>query len=362
MRDDLEAQISNLIPWWATEFGEAEIAGVTAAINNRHISQGKVTRKFEERLAETLRVPYVVCTTSGTTALTMALLACEIGQEDNVLIPNRTWIATAHAAMVIGADITLSDVDERGLLPSFTLNPNGCGYEAIIPVNLNGKLAGMPIKEPDYKYPLIIEDSCQAFPNPPRGLVSCYSLSVAKIISTGQGGFCATRDEGLYKELLSLRTHDVSDAMVPQVLEWKRFGYNFRFTDIQASIGLAQLEKLPQRLQAIAEIHAEYKDNGVPVCETPTPLYNELLHPEPEVLRAFLRERGIEARPFYPSLHTAPYLQPAHKTKYHDYEFPNSKKWSSGVILPSGPSQKLEDIRQVCRVFDEFNEHRYSVI
>jgi dTDP-4-amino-4,6-dideoxygalactose transaminase len=200
----------------------------------------------------------------------------------------------------------------------------------------------------------IIEDSCQAFPNPPRGDIACYSLSTAKIIATGQGGFCATRDEALYKELKALRTHDVEDAMVPQVLEWRRFGYNFRFTDIQAAIGLAQLERLPERLEAIREIHAAYKAGGVPVCDTPTPLYNELLHPEPERLRKHLSDHGIEARPFYPSLHTAAYLRPPHKTKYHDYEFPNSAKWSKGLILPSGPCQKLEDIRRVCQVINDF--------
>jgi dTDP-4-amino-4,6-dideoxygalactose transaminase len=193
----------------------------------------------------------------------------------------------------------------------------------------------------------IVEDSCQAFPNPPRGDIACYSLSVAKIISTGQGGFCATRDEALYRELKALRTHDVADAMVPQVLTWRRFGYNFRFTDIQAAIGLAQLKRLPDRLEAIASIHAEYKAQGVPVCETPTPLYNELLHVEPERLRAHLLAHGIEARPFYPSLHTAPYL---HATG----EFPNSDKWSRGIILPSGPCQRLPDIRRVCQVINDF--------
>lgn len=329
------------------------MARITEAIHNRHISQGPITRQFEEKLAETLGVPYVVCTTSGTTALTMALLACGIGPGDEVIVPNRTWIATAHAVMMTGAKVVLCDtkmgspvIDLADASAKVTART-----KAFTPVHLNGRTAGTnldPIPE--------ISDACQAFPFFPMGprqyQTACYSLSVAKIISTGQGGFCATRDEALYKELKALRTHDVADAMVPQVLEWKRFGYNFRFTDIQAAIGLAQLERLPERLQAISEIHGEYKANGVPVCETPTPLYNELLHPEPEILRAFLLERGIEARPIYPSLHTAPYLNATG-------EFPNSKKWASGVILPSGPCQKIEDIRRVCRVIEEFNDARY---
>jgi len=350
----MEAQIANgLIPWWSTDFGEPEKKAVCNAIDGKHISQGSVTRAFEILLAETLGVPYVVCTTSGTTALTMALLACGIGRNDEVVVPDRTWIATAHAVMMTGADVALADVTEsEPTLGEFLVHKN---TKAVLPVSLNGRpLPCHPDTEQALKRKGIahIEDLCQAFPASPKSDIACYSLSVAKIISTGQGGFCATRDEALYKELLALRTHDVADAMVPAVLEWKRFGYNFRFTDIQAAIGLAQLDRLPSRLAAIAEIHAEYKRAGVPVLETPTPLYNELLHVEPEALRSHLRESGIEARPFYPSLHTAPYLQAKG-------EFPNSEKFSKGLFLPSGPCQKIEDIKKVCAAIYEFNSRRY---
>lgn len=348
MRRHLEAQIANVIPWWSTDFGEPEIERVSDAIRNRHISQGPVTRQFEERLGEILGVPYVVCTTSGTTALTMALLACGIGQGDEVIVPNRTWIATAHAVMFTGADVVLADVSEKGPWLDFFTEPRR--LKAVVPVNLNGRMVPYHPETASYfkrRGVSVIEDSCQAFPNPPRGDIACYSLSTAKLIATGQGGFCATRDEGLFRELKALRTHDVEDAMVPQVLEWKRFGYNFRFTDIQAAIGVAQLERLPARLDAIHSIHAEYKSNGVPVLETPTPLYNELLHVEPERLRKYLAANNIEARPIYPSLHTAPYL---HATG----EFPNSEKFSRGLFLPSGPCQKLEDIKRVCEVLNAY--------
>jgi len=338
-----------MIPWWSTEFGGTEISEVTKAIESRCISQGRITREFEERLATTLQVPYVVCTTSGTTALTLALLACGIGKDDEVILPDRTWIATAHAVMLTGATVRLCDVQEDAPIMGNAYPAFGAKTKATMPVNLNGRLAGIPAIAVPH-----IEDSCQAFPNPPRGLVACYSLSVAKIISTGQGGFCATKDEALYKEMLALRTHDVPNAMIPEVLKWKRFGYNFRFTDIQASIGIAQLYKLWHRLEAIKAIHETYKENGVPVLETPTPLYNEILHPEPERLRAYLLGKGIEARPFYPPLHTAPYLKPPHKTQYFDYEFPNAMKFSKGLILPSGPAQKLEDIQKTCDVLNDF--------
>lgn len=335
-----------MIPWWSTEFGAPEIANVTAAIEGRHISQGKITRQFEEALAETLGVPYVVCTTSGTTALTMALLAVGVGPGDEVIVPNRTWIATAHAVMMTGAKVRLIDVCPNEASLYFESIQEWASFKAIVPVWLNGRVRPFHRSE-NFISPLIVEDSCQAFPNPPRGDIACYSLSTAKIIATGQGGFCATKDEALYKELKALRTHDVEDAMVPQVLQWRRFGYNFRFTDIQAAIGLAQLKRLPARLEALQEIHQTYKEFGVPVLDSPTPLYNELLHPDPERLRAYLLPKEIEARPFYPSINTAPYLNDRRR-------FPNSEKFEKGLFLPSGPNQKIADIKKVCEAYHDF--------
>ena len=170
-----------MIPWWNTTFGERDVVRVSRAIYSRNISQGPVTREFEKRLGAVLGVPYVVCTTSGTTALTMALLAAGVGPGDEVIVPNRTWIATAHAVMMTGARVKLLDVDERGLL-----NPMQAFHchltRAIVPVNLNGRRARMPL------HSTVIEDSCQAFPAPPRGLAACYSFSTAKLLPTRQAG------------------------------------------------------------------------------------------------------------------------------------------------------------------------------
>lgn len=324
----MEDQRLPVVPWWATDFGDRDIELVSAAIRLRCISQGRITRQFEEKLAERLGVPYVVCTSSGTTALTMALLAAAVKVDDEVIVPARTWIATAHAAMLIGLRVEVADVDECGLLPEMDL-PS-------IPVNLNGRHT--PWHEGR------IFDCAQDFPHfPKRALAACYSMSTAKLLPTGQGGFVATRDEGFYRELRRLRTHDVEDAMVPQTLTWRRFGYNFRYTDIQASIGLAQLETLGERINRLQEIRRQY-EAGLPSWATllPTdgvPLYTEILHTEPEKLRAHLLSAGIEARPFYPSLHTAPYLQTSG-------DYPNAEKFSKGLFLPSGPAQTDENIKR----------------
>lgn len=329
-----------VIPWWRTHFGEMDILRVSEAIRAGNISQGKVTRRFEEALAERLGVPYVVCTSSGTTALTMALMAAHA--EDAVVVPNRTWIATAHAVIMAGGDVSLADVDESGLLGTFKAPRR---LTTIVPVHLNGRHVEIAEEILDYcerSEVAIIEDSCQSFPLAPRGTAACYSMSTAKLLPTGQGGFVATRDEGFYRECLSLRTHDVADAMNPVPIKWRRFGYNFRYTDIQASIGLAQLATLEDRIARLHEIRALYAAGLPPWLELlpcdGVPLYTEVLLEDSERLREYLLSKGIQARPNYPSLDSAPYL-------HASGEFPNSRRFEKGLTLPSGPAQSDADVK-----------------
>ena len=99
-----------MIHWWNIDLGETAVDAVTQAIRNRKISQGTVSQEFEEAMAARLGVPHVVATTSGTNALMLAFLACGVGPGDEVILPDRTYIATAHAAMLLGAKVRLVDV------------------------------------------------------------------------------------------------------------------------------------------------------------------------------------------------------------------------------------------------------------
>ena len=157
----------NSISWWRTSFGEPEIEGMTNAIRHEHISQGPVTEQFEEEIAHLLGVPHAVAATSGSTALLMALMALGIGAGDEVLIPDRTWIATAHAVLLAGAKVVLVDV-----LPDLPLidvsqiekkiTPR---TKAILPVHLNGRSVRMDelYRIAERHGLLVIEDACQAF-------------------------------------------------------------------------------------------------------------------------------------------------------------------------------------------------------
>ena len=103
------------ISWWKTNFGEEEIERVVQSIRHKNVSQGKVTADFENKLADFLEVGHVVAASSGSSSLLMSLMAIGIKPSDEVILPNRTWIATAHAVHLLGAKVVLVDVEKKRL-------------------------------------------------------------------------------------------------------------------------------------------------------------------------------------------------------------------------------------------------------
>lgn len=344
------------ISWWRTTFGEEESRRVAESISHEHISQGVVTAEFERNLAEVLGVPYVVATTSGSTALLMALMAAGIGPGDEVIVPNRTWIATAHAPFLLGAKVVLADVEhDRPIIDVSEIEPKITPKtKAILPTHLNGRSADMEtINQIARQYGIhVIEDAAQAFcSRNPQGLLGtqseagCFSLSVAKIIATGQGGFIATRSEQVSGKLRSIRTHGVVNVINAA---WTQPGFNFRFTDVLASIGLVQLTQIGERIKRAKAIYERYQGAmpdlpflrflPVDVAGGEIPIYVEVLCSERDRLVQFLAAHHIETRPFYPDLDVADYLG-------CKGDFPNSRQFArEGLFLPCGPGQPLENV------------------
>ena len=306
---------ANVISWWRTSFDQNEAERIAAAIRGEHISQGPVTAEFERRLAEILGVPYVVATTSGSTALLMAMMACGIGPGDEVILPSRTWIATPHAVLMAGAKPVL--VDCKPHLP--IIDPDAIeslthGDSGEQPVHHNGRADDMRIINgiAGKRGLCVIEDAGQALCSRndigllgTQSSIGCFSLSVAKVISTGQGGYLATRDETLARRLDSMRTHGVTDLINANYGE---MGFNFRLNDIQASIGLVQLDRLPRRIEHMRELYRIYDEglSDLPFVKLipmnvdggEIPNYIEVLC-ENRALVDYLGKRGIQTRPFH---------------------------------------------------------------
>ncbi len=354
------------ISWWRSHVGEAEIQKVRESISNEHISQGPVTEEFEAKFAKALNVPFAVATSSGSVALLMTMMAAGIKPEDEVIIPNRTWVATANAPLILGAKVVLVDVlpDAPIMDCSQVRNKITSRTKAIIPVHLNGHSVNMEeIHKIAKEYDLFaVEDACQAlFSKNSEGLLGtqsdtgCFSLGVTKLITTGLGGVITTRNKDTYEKLKLIRTNGTASNINP---EYKLVGCNFKFSDILASMGIVQLSQVKEKILHIKKVYARYyeaikslpylKMIEVNVSHGELPLYVEILCKERQKLIKFLNSKDIYPRPALPNLDTVPYL--ANKEI-----FPNSIIFAEqGLFLPCGSAQPIENVDYVIKVLNDF--------
>lgn len=346
------------VPWWFTDIGDEEIDAITNAIRLRRIQCGTVCAKLERQLAQHLDVPHVVTSASGSAALAMALLACGVEPGDEVIIPAATFIATAHACLLIGARVRLVDVlPERPLIDPGCIEAAVTGKtSAIIPVHLNGAICDMEaILAVAERHGLkVIEDAAQAFASRSargyagtQGDAGAFSMSIAKMIATGEGGFVAVRNEQTYERLLRLRNQGILSFSTNVFDE---FGFNFRLTDVLAAIGLAQVEKLPRSIEAIRHLHSFYEQELADLDylkllesrpdEGELPLWAIVLCSDRDRVVALLEERGIQTRAVNPCLGDSPHL--AANGKY-----PNAERFAAmGLRLPCGPDQSQENLER----------------
>ena len=348
----------NKVLWWRTGFGEEEIARVVESIRNECISQGQVTAEFEQRLSEFLEIEHVVAVSNGSTALLLALMTVGIRPGDEVILPNRTWIATAHAVHLLGAKVVLVDVEpDRPIMDVNVVEQAITSRtKAIVPVHINGRSVDMrTLRKIAEKHKLyVIEDTAQAIASRngdgylgTQSDIGTFSLSLPKTISTGQGGFVVTSNKDLGHKMRSIRTHGVENVLDPE--EWVMAGFNFRLTDVQASIGIEQLKRLPERVDHLKELYSIYAEGlqdspfrliPVKVEEGEVPVYNEYLVENRKQWIQYLDSVGIETRPFCPDIDKASYLPQL------SHDFPNSRNYGiQGIYLPSGPEQPFSNAR-----------------
>jgi perosamine synthetase len=354
------------IPWWYTEIGEAEKSSVMAAFDNKKFSMGTVTRDFESQMAEKLGVRYAVAVPSGTAALTMALMAAGVTAGDEVVIPDLTWIATANAAAILGARVVL--VDCLSDIPLINVkevkNKITKRTRAIIPVHLNGRACQIDeLKEiTDGSKITLIEDTCKAFfSKTPQGYlgtladIGCFSLGMVSLISTGYGGLILTNKKEVFEKLIIIRNQGVPPVGEEQYLTTS---FNFKFSDLLAAIGLAQLARLSEKLEHVNKVYKRYVDglSSLPYIQTipvdvnlgKVPLCAEFRSTQREQLIAYLQANDVEPLRFHLPLHCAPYLR-------NSGDFPNASRFAyEGLILPCGPSQPLENVDRCIQLVQSY--------
>jgi len=346
------------IPWFRTDLGEDEIQALARAVRGRHITQGPLTARLEERLAATLGVPHAVLVANGALALVAALLALGVGPGDEVIMPSTSFVASAHAPLLLGARPVLVDVlPERPLLDVARVEAAiGPRTRAIMPVHLDGRAADL-----DGVHALarahglhVVEDAAQALgaanargPLGTQSTVGCFSLGITKLVTTGEGGCCVTRDEALARRLREVRNHgtlSLADG------GFGALGSNLRLTDLQAAMGLAQVDSLGARIEALGGVYRRYAEglaglSSLRLIEVDQqagelPLWVEAIALRRDEVIRRLGEQGIEARPYPAALCDLPHLG-------GQGEHPWSRRWAAhGLILPSGPHQPPADLER----------------
>lgn len=323
-----------------------ELEYVTKAINDGWISsQGPYVKEFEKAFAAYNGVGHGVACSSGTAAITLALRALGIGHGDEVIVPEFTMIATAWAVTYTGATPVFVDCgDDLNIDVDLIEEKITSKTKAIIPVHIYGRQCNMErIMDIAYNYNIkVVEDSAEAHGVKPLGDIACFSLFANKIISAGEGGICVTNDEKLAKQMIHLR----GMAFTPEHnFLHKKLAYNFRMTNIQAAIALAQLERMEELLVKRKKVEELYDQKlkgikGITLLPKRNVLwmYDLLAEKRPE-LQKYLEQHGIETRQLFKPMSRQP--------MYHNPVWKNLKAnffGEHGLYLPTHADLTEQDI------------------
>jgi len=353
--------VSNIkVPIAKPIIGEEEIENVVEVLKSGMIAQGPKVEEFEENFAEWVGAEYGIAVNSGTAALHVALLSCDIGQGDEVITSPFTFIASGNSILYTGARPVFADID----LKTYTIDPNSIedliteNTKAILPVQLYGQSADMDkINEIAEKYGLaVIEDAAQAHgatckrkPVGSMGDMACFSFYPTKNMTTSEGGIITTNDEDLADNAKMFRAHGASIRY-----HHSEIGYNFRMTDISAAIGLAQLDKIDEfndkRIANAAYLNEGLKDvDGVitPYCaEGSKHVYHQYTIRVEKGDRDgwvdIINECGVGTGIHYP---IPLYNQPVYRKLGIEGDCPKAELAADNVIsLPVHPSLTKEDL------------------
>lgn len=348
--------------------GKEELNNIIEAVKTGWISsKGKFIEEFENEFAKYCGVRYGIATSNGTSALHLALAALGIKKGDEVIVPDLTFIATANVVRYCGAKPVFVDshpdywcIDPNKIEEKITKRT-----KAIIPVHIYGHPCDMdPILRIAKKHHLyVIEDCAEAHGAEYKGKkvgsfgdVSCFSFYGNKIITTGEGGMCLTNDKKLAEKMRILR----NQGMNPKKRYWYDvIGFNYRMTNLQAAIGIAQIKKIDRFIKKKRQIAKWYskelrdlEKEGIIKLHPQMPwakcvywMYSILVENKAKISRdklaKQLEEKGIETRPFFYPMNVLPPYKSNEK-------FPVAKKLArEGINLPSGIKLRKNDIDEV---------------
>ena len=356
-----------MIPIWKKNLDTSNISKlIKKTLNKKNISEGLQTRKLEKEISKFLKVKYVSMVPSGTSALLVSMMAMSLRQNDRILIPERSWVSPLNAAAILGLKIKTIDVkkmkpilDEKYLLKTKNI-------KAIIVVHMGGRAAKIDkiLKIAKKKNIKVIEDAAQAFGSKYKKKylgtfsdIGCFSLSMAKTITSGQGGFIVTSKKNIYEKILKIKNNGLQNVL--EIKNWGNKGLNFKYTDILSCLTLSELKKYKFYKQKMINLYNFYKDNliksknlyilPINLKDGEIPQYVEIICKKRSNFIKYMKKNNIQCREFYPSISTSKFANQIIQNKICDSYF---SKY--GVFLPSGPHQKIKDINKVVKHINNF--------
>jgi perosamine synthetase len=357
----------DLIRQMEPSFGEEERNRLNDyMLSGGWITEFRKTREFETMLAEYTGAKYCSVVANGTVSLSIALMACGIIVGDEVLVPDYTMVATPNSAELIGAKAVFVDIDRKNLCMDFEAMKKAVTPKtrAVMLVSINGRFPediDAFVSFCKERKLWLIEDAAQSLGSTCNGRhlglygdIGSFSFSMPKIITTGQGGALITNNGTLIDQIKKIRDFGRERSGIDHYLQK---GWNFKFTDIQAIIGIEQMKKLPGRVDRKREMGRLYAKllEGIPGVELihtdfdqTTPWFFDILCERRDELIEFLKEKNIETRIFYPALHGEPaYNYPG--------TYPVAEEIAAkGLWLPSAVTLTDDQIAYVCGCIKEF--------
>jgi len=359
------------IPLFKIYWDEQDIAEITTAVRSGvSWAIGSNIEKFEKGIAEYIGTKYAVVFNSGTSALHAALLTYELGEGAEVIVPSFTFIATANAALFVGAKPVFAEIEEEtyGLDPVDVRRKITPKTRAIIPIHYGGcPCLVNELKQIVEEHGLIlIEDAAEAFGAAINGKkvgsfgdAAILSFCQNKVITTGEGGAVVTNSSKVYEKLKLVRSHGRLETAnyfySTEYMDYMTLGYNFRMSNITASLGIAQLNKvdriiemrrknaqyMTRMLSHISAITTPYAPNGFShVYQMYTiRLRNANLR---DSLMKHLSDSGIMTHVYFPPVHLTRFYR--REFGYREGNLPITEKVASEVLtLPMYPTLTKEE-------------------
>lgn len=342
---------------------EEAIATYNYMLEDTFITEHKKTQELENKICNYVGCKNCIMTTSGTTAIILALMSLELNDGDEIIVPNYTMIATINAVKFLKLTPIIIDVDKD----TFTINCEDIKKnitkktKAVIHVSLNNRYKNIEEINTLCKSNniILLEDSAQSLGCKINGKslgtfgkIGCFSLSTPKIISTGQGGFCITDDDEIAKKINMIKNFGRKESGKDN---FEVFGINFKFTDLQAVIGIEQMNKLNFRVNRMREIYNLYYDNLKdivkmipPINEEWLPWFVDIYIDNRDELIYFLKIHNVNTRPVYCEIN---------KTSIYksDILLENSNYvCNKGLFLPSYITLENDEILYICKLIKIF--------